>query len=411
MYDINEIRKQFPMLTNNIKMQNKPLVFLDNCSTTFKPQCVIDAENEYYTKTTSNSHRGDYDLSNYLDNQTSQARKVIARFINCDKDEVVFTTGTTAGLNLVAYGYGLKFLKPGDEIIISEAEHASNVLPWYQVAKLTGAIVKYISFDGQGQLTVDNLKKVISKNTKIVSIANIGNVLGYVTDVKSMGKVAHEFGAIMVVDGAQSVPHFKTDFKDLDCDFLAFSAHKMCGPTGIGALIGKYELLEKMDPYIVGGGNNSVFDNTGSVEYRLPPAKFEAGSQNIAGILGFKKAVEFIESIGIDEIHAHDIELIRYAKEKLKGYKKFKILNPLSDNGIITFNIEGVFPQDEATLLNYKGIAVRSGEHCAKMLHSFLKTKATCRMSTYLYTSKEEIDAFVDAIINGGDILDAYFND
>ena len=411
MYDINEIRKQFPMLTNNIKMQNKPLVFLDNCSTTFKPQCVLDAEIEYYTKTTSNSHRGDYDLSVYLDNQTDEARKTIAHFINCEPNEVVFTTGTTAGLNLVAFGYGLRNLKKGDEIIISEAEHASNVLPWYEVAKLTGAVVKFLPLDEQGQLTVDNLKKVISKNTKIVSIANVGNVLGYITDVKSMAKVAHENGAIMVVDGAQSVPHLKTDFKDLDCDFLAFSAHKMCGPTGIGALIGKYSLLEKMSPYVVGGGNNSVFDNTGSVDYRLPPAKFEAGTQNIAAILGFKKAVEFIENIGIEAIHAHDIELIRYAKERLKDFDKVEILNPLSENGILTFNIKGVFPQDEATLMNYKGIAIRSGEHCAKMLHSFLKTKATCRMSTYLYTSKEEIDTFVDAIINGGDILDAYFND
>lgn len=411
MYDVYEIRKQFPMLINNIKMQNKPLVFLDNCSTTFKPQCVIDAEMEYYTRTTSNSHRGDYDLSVEMDQKIDEARKTIAHFVNCESKEVIFTSGTTAGLNLVAFGYGLKNLKKGDEIIISEAEHASNILPWFEVSKLTGAIVKYIPFDSEGRLTVDNLKKVISKNSKIVSIANIGNVLGYITDVKGMAKVAHEHGAIMVVDGAQSVPHLKTDFKDLDCDFLAFSAHKMCGPTGIGALIGKYDLLLKMDPYTVGGGNNSTFDNTGRVDYRLPPAKFEAGTQNIAAIIGFKKAVEFIESIGIEAIHAHDIELISYAKEKLKNFDKLEILNPLSENGILTFNIKGVFPQDEATLLNYKGIAVRSGEHCAKMLHTFLKTKATCRMSTYLYTTKEEIDIFVDALINGGDILDAYFND
>ena len=411
MYDVYEIRKQFPMLTNNIKMQNKPLVFLDNCSTTFKPQCVIDAEMNYYNFTTSNSHRGDYDLSVLMDNETAETRKAIANFINCDPKEVVFTAGTTAGLNLVAFGYGLKYLKAGDEIIISEAEHASNTLPWYQVAKLTGAVVKYIPLDDKGMLTVDNLKKVITNKTKIVSIANVGNVLGYITDVKSMAKVAHEYGAIMVVDGAQSVPHLKTDFKDLDCEFLAFSAHKMCGPTGIGALIGKYDYLLKTDPYLVGGGNNSTFDNTGSVDFRLPPAKFEAGSQNIAAIIGFKKAVEFVTSVGIENIHAHDVELIKYAKEQLKGYDKFEILNPYSDNGIITFNIKGVFPQDEATLMNYKGIAIRSGEHCAKMLHSFLKTKATCRMSTYLYTTKEDIDVFVDAIKNGGDILDAYFHD
>ena len=411
MYDVYEIRKQFPMLTGNIKMQNKPLVFLDNCSTTFKPQCVIDAEMEYYEKTTSNSHRGDYDLSVMMDNKTEEARKAIAHFVNCEPKEVVFTSGTTAGLNLIAFGYGLKFLKAGDEIIISEAEHASNTLPWFQVAKLTGAVVKYIPINEEGRLTVDNLKKVISNKTKIVSIAHVGNVLGYITDVKGMAKVAHENGAIMVVDGAQSVPHIPTDFKDLDCDFLAFSAHKMCGPTGIGALIGKYEILEKTDPYIVGGGNNSTFENTGDVNYRLPPAKFEAGTQNIAAILGFKAAVEFIKNIGVCTVHSHDIELIKYAKEQLKDYDKIIIYNKDSENGILTFNIDGVFPQDEATLLNYKGIAIRSGEHCAKMLHSFLKTKATCRMSTYLYTTKEDIDAFIDAIKNGGDILDAYFYD
>ena len=411
MYDINEIRKHFPMLNNNIKMQNKSLVCLDNCSTTFKPQCVIDAEMEYYARMTSNAHRGDYDLSYQMDVKIEEARQAIARFVNCEKDEVVFTSWTTAGLNMVAFGYGLKFLKAGDEIIISEAEHASNILPWFEVSKLTGAVIKYIPFDEFGRLTADNLKKVISNKTKIISIAHVGNVLGYINDVKGMAKIAHEYGAIMVVDGAQSVPHLKTDFKDLDCDFLAFSAHKMCGPTGIGALIGKYELLDKMNPYVVGGGNNSTFDNTGAVNYRLPPAKFEAGTQNIAAILGFKKAIEFIENIGIEAIHAHDIELIRYAKERLKGFDKIEILNPLSENGILTFNIKGVFPQDEATLLNYKGIAIRSGEHCAKMIHAYLKTKASCRMSTYLYTSKEDIDSFVDALINGGDILDAYFND
>ena len=411
MYDINAIRKQFPMLNNNVKMQNKPLVFLDNCSTTFKPQCVIDAEMEYYQLTNSNSHRGDYDLSYQMDVKIEEARKTIAHFVNCEKDEVVFTSGTTMGLNMVAFGYGLKYLKSGDEIIISEAEHASNILPWFEVSKLTGAVIKYIPFDEEGRLTPDNLNKIISKKTKIVSIAHVGNVLGYTNDVKEMGKIAHQYGAIMVVDGAQSVPHLKTDFKDLDCDFLAFSAHKMCGPTGIGALVGKYHLLESMDPYLSGGGNNSTFDNTGSVTYRLPPAKFEAGTQNIAAIFGFKKAVEFIEYIGIDNIHDHDVSLLTYAKEKLKGFDKIKILNPLCDNGILTFNIDGVFAQDEATLLNYKGIAIRSGEHCAKMLHSFLKTKATCRLSTYLYTSKEDIDAFVDALINGGDILDAYFHD
>lgn len=411
MYDIEAIRKQFPMIANGTKMQNKPLIFLDNCSTTFKPQCVIEAEMSYYTKYNSNSHRGDYDLLYQMDVKVDEARQTVAKFINAEVNEVVFTSGTTASLNLVAYGYGLKHLKKNDEIIISEAEHASNILPWFRIAKLTGAVVKYVPLTEAGRLTEDNLKKVISHRTKIVSIAQVGNVLGYTTDVKEFAKIAHEYGAIMVVDGAQSVPHMRVDFKDLDVDFLAFSAHKMCGPTGIGALIGKYDLLLDTDPFICGGGMNSNFYKNTEVNYRLPPEKFEAGTQNLAAILGFKAAIDFIESIGIEAIHEHDRELISYAISKLENNENFIIYNKDSDNGILTFNIKGIFSQDEATLLNYKGIAVRSGEHCAKILDDYLKTKATCRMSTYLYTSKEDVDAFIDAINDGGDILGAYFND
>ena len=411
MYDVKEIRKQFPMLNSGIKMQNKPLVFLDNCSTTFKPQCVIDAEMEYYTKYNSNSHRGDYDLCYNMDVKVDETREAVARFINADKKEVIFTEGTTGSLNLVAYGFGLKHLKKGDEIIISEAEHASNILPWFRIAELTGAVIKYIPLTSDGKLTGDNLKKVISKNTKIVSIAQVGNVLGYTVDVKEFARIAHENDAIMVVDGAQSVPHMRVDFKDLDIDFLAFSSHKMCGPTGLGVLVGKYDLLLDTDPFICGGGMNSTFFKNGEVNYHLPPSKFEAGTQNLASIVAFKKAIEFIESIGIDNIHQHDRELISYAISKLENNDTVIIYNKDSDSGILTFNIKNVFAQDEATLLNYKGIAVRSGEHCAKILVEYLTTKATCRMSTYLYTSKEDIDAFIDAINDGGDILDAYFND
>ena len=409
MYDIYKIREQFPMLSGDIKMQKKPLTFLDNCSTTFKPQCVIDAMTDYYTKYNSNSHRGDYDLSVNADTMIENARKEIATFVNANENEVVFTDGATGALNLVAYGYGLKHLKKGDEIVISVAEHASNVLPWFRIAELTGAVIKYVPIEN-GQILASNLEKVVSKNTKIVSLAHVGNVLGYIADVKEFAKIAHKNGAIMVVDGAQSVPHIATDFKDLDIDFLAFSAHKMCGPTGIGALIGKYELLCDMDPFTSGGGMNSVFKKDGTVDYRLPPYKFEAGTLNISGILGFGRAVKFIKEIGVDNIHKHDQELIDYAIKKLEGYENIIIYNKDARNGILTFNIKGVFPQDEATLMNYKGIAIRSGEHCAKLLDNYLETKATCRMSTYLYTTKEEIDVFIDAIINGGDILDAYFN-
>ena len=410
MYDVKEIRKHFPMLNGEIKMQGKPLVFLDNCSTTFKPQCVNDAIEYYNSKVTSNSHRGDYDLCYNMDVNLDDVRETVARFVNCDKDEVIFTSGTTDSLNKLALSYGLKNLKKGDEILISVAEHASNILPWFKVSELTGCVVNYIPLDEQGRVTADSLRKVISDKTKIVSIAHVSNVLGYINDVKEIAKVCHEHNALLSVDGAQSVPHIKIDFKDLDIDFLSFSAHKMCGPTGVGVLIGKYNLLNSLDPVFMGGGMNAKFFTNTDIEYLDAPAKFEAGTLNLAGILGFKAAIDFISEIGIENIHQHEVELKQYALEQLKDYEDIIIYNKDAEAGIITFNIKGVFAQDEATLLNSHGIAVRSGQHCAKLLDEFLHTPATCRMSVYLYTTKEEVDAFVDAIKNGGDILDAFFN-
>lgn len=408
MYSIEEIRKQFPMLQGKI-MQNKPLVYLDNSATTFKPQCVIDEINKYYTTITANSHRGDYDLTYAVDVAVSDTRKKIAKFINSEENEVVFTSGDTMALNLIAWGYGLKHLKKGDEIIISEAEHASNFLPWVKVSELTGATIKFIPLNKDGRITVESLRKTINQNTKIISLAHVGNVLGYIADIKELAKVAHEFGAIFVCDGAQSVPHLKTDFKDLDIDFLTFSAHKMCGPTGIGALVGKYNLLLDMDPIITGGGMNITFNKTCYVEPSLPPAKFEAGTLNIEGILGFGKSIDFLSELGLDNIHKHEKELIDYAIKELTKNENVIIYNRDTDSGILTFNIKGIFAQDEATLLNSKGIAVRSGQHCAKALVDYLGTSATVRMSVYLYTNKEEVDAFIKAINEGGDILDAYF--
>jgi len=409
MYDVYKIREQFPMLKNK-KMQGKNLVYLDNASTTFKPQCVIDAVKKYLSEETANAHRGDYDLLANMDKKVFETRKAVANFVNCDPKEVVFTAGDTMSLNLIALSYGFQFLKKGDEILLSEAEHASNLLPWYEISHLTGAIIKFIPLDKDGVLTVDNLKKIISKNTKIVAVAQVSNVLGNIVDVKAFAKVAHENGAVLVVDGAQSIPHMKMDFKDSDIDFLTFSAHKMCGPTGIGCLIGKYDLLDKMNPYFVGGGMNETFNKKIEMIPFEPPMRFEAGTQNLEGIMGLKAAIEFIESIGVENIHAHDKELCEYALSKLEKCEDIIIYNKNAKNGIVTFNKKGIFAQDEATLLNSKGIAVRSGQHCAKILNDFLGTVATVRMSTYLYTTKEDIDAFVDAVINGGDILDAYFN-
>ena len=410
MYDIDKIRRDFPMLDNK-KMQNKPLIFLDNASTTFKPQCVIDKMNEYYTEMTSNSHRGDYDLCYNIDVEVSKARKEIAKFINSEVNEVVFTSGDTEAINLVAYGYALDNLKKGDKILLSITEHASNVLPWYRICELTGAEVVFVELENK-RITVNSVKNAFNKysNIKLAAFAHVGNVLGYDINAKEIASICHSHGALILLDGAQSVPHMTIDFKDLDVDFLTFSAHKMCGPTGIGCLVGKYDLLQKMSTFHLGGGMNVKFNKDMGLEVLDAPAKFEAGTLNLSAIMGFGEAVKYISNIGIENIHKHDQELFDYAISKLEKEDKIIIYNKDSRNGIISFNIKGVFAQDEATLLNSKGIAVRSGQHCAKMIDEVIGEPATVRMSTYLYTSKEEVDVFIDALINGGDILDAYFN-
>lgn len=410
MYDVYKVRKLFPMLNNDIKMQGKNLVYLDNASTTFKPQCVIDAMNKYYTTMTSNSHRGDYDLLYNMDVAVAESRKAISKFINADENEVVFTSGDTASLNLIAFGYGLKFLKKNDEILISQTEHASNVLPWFKICELTGAVVKYIPLDEKGMITPDNVRRAITSHTKMVNVAQVGNVLGYSVDVKTIAKYVHEAGAILVVDGAQSVPHNKTDFKDLDCDFLTFSAHKMFGPTGVGVLVGKYDLLDAMDAVFSGGGMNVKFSTDGTCVPFNPPLKFEAGTQNVSGIFGLKAAIEYITELGIENIHEHDKELFDYAVAKLEKNKNIIIYNKNSHSGVLTFNYKDVFAQDEASLLNSKGIAVRSGLHCAKLLTDVLHTAATVRASFYAYTTKEEVDVLIETLENGGEFLDAFFN-
>lgn len=410
MIDPKKIRQDFPMYRNAVSMQKKPLIWLDNASTTFKPDCVIEAINEYYTKETSNSHRGDYDLCYNMDMKVLESRKAVARFINSDSREVVFTSGTTNSINLVAFGYGVKYLKEGDEILLTQAEHASNVLPWFKVAEMTGAVVKYIPLEADGRLTAENLEKTITDKTKIVAVAHVTNVLGFIAPAKELAKIAHKHGAIFVLDGAQSVPHIKTDVKDMDVDFLAFSGHKLCGPTGIGVLYGKYELLDKMEPFMTGGGMNAKFDMCGDVGYLEPPLRFEAGTQNLAGILGLKPAIEYLESLGMENIEAYEHELKKYAVQKLQETGCVTIYNATSEGGIVTFNINDVFAQDGATYLNSKGIACRSGQHCAKILIDFLGTVATIRASFYFYTTKEDIDALVEAVKTAKEeYLNAYF--
>jgi len=408
MVDFAKIRQDFPMLKR--KVNGKRLIFLDSASTTFKPQSVIDGVSEYLTNCTSNSHRGDYQTAYEVDVKVEETRAAVAKFINSKSDEVIFTSGTSMSINLVAYGYGIKHLKADDEILITQAEHASNVLPWFKVSEHTGAKVNYIPLDEEGRLTPENLRKVISHKTKIVAVAHVTNVMGFVIDLKEISKIAHEFGALIVVDGAQSVPHFATDVVDLDIDFLSFSAHKMLGPTGIGILFGKYHLLEKMDPLMMGGGMSARFDMCGDIDLLLPPVKFEAGTLNLEGIFGFKKAIEYLEAVGMENIVAHEEKLRAYAITELKKLDNVIIYNEHAEAGIITMNLKDVFAQDAATYFNSRGIAVRSGQHCAKILTDFLKTHATIRMSMYLYTTKEDIDEFVEACKMGGDFLDAYFN-
>lgn len=378
-------------------MQSHPLVYLDNAATTFKPQCVIDAVVRYYTEQTTNVHRGDYEISYQVSEAYEKTREDVARFIHAEPKEIVFTAGASASLNLVAYGYGRKYLKPGDVILSTEAEHASNILPWFKVVEETGAKLEYIPLTEDGQLTLENFRKAMHEQVKIVAVADITNVLGYVAPIEEMTRIAHEHGAIVVCDGAQSVPHTPTDVKAWDVDFLAFSAHKMCGPTGIGVLYGKFELLQKTDPFMLGGGSNARFDMCGNILLKDAPYKFEAGTPNIEGVLGLQQAVRYLENIGMDKIEAYEHELKAYAIEKLKKLDNLILYNPTSPTGIIAFNVKDVFAQDAAGYLNSKGIAVRSGNHCAKILLNVLKTSETIRASLYFYNTKEDVDRFVQA--------------
>ena len=409
MFDVYKIRKDFPML-NNKTQQGHPLVYLDNAATTFKPYKVIEACNNYYLNENANAHRGDYDLAYKVDSNIDKVRQTVANFINAKKEEIVFTSGTSMSINLIAFGYGMKYLTKDDEILLTEAEHASNVLPWFKVKEHTGCKINYIPLDKDGRLSIEGLKKVINKHTKIVAIAQISNVLAYLVDIKEISKICHEHGALLMVDGAQSVPHIKIDVKDLDCDFLSFSGHKLCGPTGIGVLYGKYNLLKMTDPFMTGGGNNARFDMCGNVAFLQPPEKFEAGTLNIEGIYGLGAAIEYLENIGMENIEKYEKELRNYAISKLKTLQNLIIYNEFAEGSIITINVKDVFAQDEASYLNSKGICVRSGEHCAKILHDFLKTVATVRISFSFYNTKEEIDILYEALKNGGDFLDAYFN-
>jgi len=330
----------------------------------------------------------------------NSATKQICELFNIQEEELIFTSGATESLNYIVNGFFAENLEAGDEVLITLSEHASNVLPWFRLAKTRGITIRYIELDAHLHITLNQVKKAITPHTRVISIAGITNVVGDERPIKEICEFAHQNNIFVVVDGAQSVPHMKTDVKEMDCDFLAFSAHKMCGPTGVGVLYGKYELLEGMIPVNMGGGMNESFDSVEEVYLKELPIRLEAGTQNIAGVLGLGAAIDYLEKIGLDNIKLHEIKLKQYMIEKVKNIPHIEIVNEECDSGIIAFNIEGIFAQDVAYYLNKYHICVRAGNHCAKILKQAIGVKNTVRVSLYLYNTKEEIDTLVSLLEN-----------
>ena len=392
-----ELREQFPIL--NQEINGHPLVYLDSAATSQKPRSVIDAIQAYYEKDNSNVHRGVHTLGSRATDAYEGAREKVARFINAARtEEIVFTRGTTSALNLVASSYGRSICGEGDEIVITQMEHHSNFIPWQQVAKATGATLKFIPMQEDGTLLLSDVEQTVTDRTKIVSIAYASNVLGIVNPVKQIAEIAHRHGAVIVIDGAQSTPHMRIDVQDLDCDFYALSGHKMCGPTGIGALYGKMALLEKMEPIEFGGEMIDfveLYDST----WKDVPARFEAGTPIIAGAVGLGAAIDFLNEVGLDNIHKHEMQMGAYAVERLSEIEGISIYGPRSERiGLVTFNLDDVHPHDLATVLDAKGIAVRAGHHCCQPLMRWLKVSASARASFYLYNTEADIDRLAEAL-------------
>lgn len=387
-------RDDFPMLKEDI-------IYFDNGATSLKPKCVIDKMTEYYEKYSANAHRGDYDISFKVDMEYENSRELVREFINAkSKEEIVFTSGTTESLNMIASGFFANLLDAGDEILITTSEHASNVLPWFRLAKDLGCIVNFIPLDENLHVTLDNVKRSVTPRTKVIAMAEITNVIGDIRPIKEITKFAHENDIFVVVDGAQSVPHLLTDVQKSDIDFLAFSGHKMLGPTGIGVLYGKKELLEHLEPINMGGGMNESFDTVDSVFLKGLPTRLEAGTPNIAGVIGLGEAIRYLNKIGMEKIHDREVHLRNYLIEKLLPINHIDIINLEADSGVVAFNVDGIFSQDVAYFLNKYNICVRAGSHCAKILKNATGVVNTLRISLYFYNTESEIDEFVELLKN-----------
>lgn len=392
-------REDFPMLKEDI-------IYFDSSATSLKPKCVIDEITKYYETYSANAHRGDYDISYKVDQKILETRNLVKDFINANSlEEIVFTSGTTESINMIANGFFKGILDSNDEILITKSEHASNVLPWFNLAREIGCKIKYIPLDEFGYVTMKNVKEAITPNTKVISLAHITNVLGDIRPIKEICEYAHENNIFVVVDGAQSLPHLKVDVNDLDVDFLAFSAHKMLGPTGVGVLYGKFALLDKLNPINLGGGMNESFDNEFEVYLKELPTRLEAGTINIAGIIGFGEAIKYLNKIGMDKIKERESSLREYLINELICIPHLDIINLESDSGIVTFNVVDVFSQDVAYYLNKYNICVRAGNHCAKMLKEQVKVTNSVRVSLYFYNTESEIDELVKLLKNKEKIL------
>lgn len=394
--NIKDVREQFPILHQQVNGHD--LVYLDSAATTQKPRVVIDAMNEYYRSYNSNVHRGVHTLGTKATDAYEGAREKVRAFIGASSvQEIIFTRGTTTALNTVAISYARANLKEGDEIVITHMEHHANIIPWQQAAKATGATLKYIPLQEDGTLSLEDVKQTITHQTKIVAVTHVSNVLGTINPIKDIAKIAHDHGAIIVVDGAQSTPHMQIDVQDLDCDFFAFSGHKMCGPTGIGVLYGKKDLLNNMEPAEFGGEMIDFVDLYDSTWKELP-WKFEAGTPIIAGAVGLGKAIDFLNDIGMEEVSRYEHQLATYALERFKELEGATVYGPQHRAGLVTFNLDDVHPHDASTVLDTEGVAIRAGHHCAQPLMKWLGVSATARASFYLYNTEEEIDELMAAL-------------
>ena len=386
------LKKDFPVLLNNPN-----LVYLDSGATALKPKCVIDKQNEYYEQYGVNVNRGVYKLSYQATTEYEESRELCAKFLNSKTNEIVFTRGASSALNLVALSYGMENINEGDEVISSELEHHSCILPWQNVCNTKGGILKYVELDSEGRITVEAFKKVLTNKTKVVVLTHVSNVMGYITPIKEIIGLAHEVGAVVVVDAAQSVPHMKVDVKALDCDFLAFSAHKMFGPTGLGILYGKYKFLKKMKPIEFGGDMiDEVYKDKST--YKDAPFRFETGTPPIAEAIAFKEAIKYIENIGYDNIAAHEKALLDYTMKELLKIDGITIYNKSVETGIIAFNMTGVHPHDASTIFDERDICLRAGHHCAQLIIKWLDTVGTLRACFYVYNTFEDCDRFIQAV-------------